>query len=166
MIATRDRCVSERNSCEEDPLPPRCRPLRFNGCIMPKARTSHPAEVPARGARLRFECIFASAWLAVGLFVVPALIYWVGAATLGPYGERAGLSDFYGAYFADLAALTGRTWLLALGPLLLISLVRALYMGVPRSEANTASEDDEDNDSRSRNPQAAESRRVEPRIGN
>lgn len=142
--------------------PPDC-----DSCIMPKPPTTDPQEAPEPGARLRFECLFASVTLAVGLFVVPALIYWVGAAALGPYGERAGLSDFYGAYFADLASLTGRTWLLALSPLLLMSLIRVIYIGVPRSgSVNAAPEDDGDSDSHPRSPPSArESRRVEPRVG-
>ncbi len=31
----------------------------------------------------RFELIFASLWLAFGLFVLPALIFWAGSVLLG-----------------------------------------------------------------------------------
>jgi hypothetical protein len=134
---------------------------------MPTSRTDNAPDAPRLQSRLRFEAIFISAWLAVGLFVVPALVYWVGTATLGAYGERAGLGDFYSAYFTDLASLTGRTWLLALGPLLLMSLVRAIYIGVPRRRDGSMNEsDDEDGaDLPPRSPPAPQSRRVEPRIG-
>ena len=53
--------------------------------------------------RVRFEVIFASIWLAVGLFVVPATIFAVGGALLGPYGDNGGLGSFYGDFFGDLA---------------------------------------------------------------
>lgn len=91
-----------------------------------------------RRRRLRFELIFASAWLAFGLFVLPALIYAVGNVLLGPYGPDqggadAGLGSFYGDFFGDLAELSGRTWAIVLGPLLLVTLVRALFFGMAAS---------------------------------
>ena len=95
------------------------------------------------GQRLRFELIFASLWLAFGLFLLPALIYWVGNALLGAYGENAGLSTFYVDFFGDLADASGRAWGLALGPLLLIYLLRAVFIGV-KSRAPEQSEDDFD----------------------
>ena len=81
------------------------------------ARTTDPE--PSND-RLRFELIFASIWLGVGLFLVPALIFWVGIAMLGPYGEGtgAGLGTFYADFFGDLATGEVRAWLLALGPLI------------------------------------------------
>ena len=109
--------------------------------------------------RLRFELIFASIWLAVGLFVVPGLIFGVGIALLGPYGDGKGLGSFYADFFAGLAEPSARAWLIALGPLVLISLLRAVFLGgrkapdedaAPRKEAR-------------RSP--TEHTRVEPRIG-
>jgi hypothetical protein len=87
--------------------------------------------------RARFEAIFASIWLAVGLFVLPAAIFAVGAALLGPYGEERGLGAFYADFFGDLAALNARAWCLALGPLVLISLLRLIFLNLrstPREE--------------------------------
>lgn len=83
-----------------------------------------------RTRRLRFELIFGSLWLAFGLFLLPALIYWVGAAALGPYGESKGLSTFYSDFFGDLADGAGRAWTLALGPVVLMYLLRAIFIGV------------------------------------
>jgi hypothetical protein len=83
-----------------------------------------------RARRLRFELIFASLGLAFGLFLLPALIYWVGAALLGPYGEKAGLSTFYVDFYGDLADGSGRAWILALGPVALVYVLRAIFIGV------------------------------------
>jgi len=44
-------------------------------------------DASAPSHRIRFELIFGSVWLAVGLFLLPAVIFWVGIAMLGPYGE-------------------------------------------------------------------------------
>jgi hypothetical protein len=124
-----------------------------------------PAPQPPRQrSRLRFELIFASAWLAVGLFLLPALIFMVGASLLGPYGENGGsLGRFYADFFGDLAAPSGRAWALALGPLVLISLVRAVFLGVSRGESGA-----EDGGATAHKETARPSRehtRVEPRVG-
>ncbi|MET0497893.1 MAG: hypothetical protein ABW106_06445 [Steroidobacteraceae bacterium] len=120
---------------------------------------------PDSGSRLRLEMIVGSAWLAFGLFVVPAVIYWVGTATLGPYGENAGLSTFYGAFFADLASGAPRAWLLALGPLLLMSLIRLLYIGVGTRATATKTDDDDEPAQKPKPKPVAKRTRVEPRVG-
>jgi hypothetical protein len=111
--------------------------------------------------RVRFELIFASVWLAVGLFLVPALIFWVGILMLGPYGEGqgAGLGTFYGEFFGDLANGEGRTWSLALGPLVVISLIRALFIGTRREVPDSGSAT-----TPAPTIPAADQRRREPRI--
>lgn len=95
-----------------------------------------------RTRRLRFELIFASAGLAFGLFVLPALIFWVGAALLGPYGEKAGLSTFYVDFYGDLAEGSGRTWIIALGPVVLVYLLRAVFIGVRPKNVGATDTDD------------------------
>jgi hypothetical protein len=130
------------------------------------------------GNRLRFELIFASLWLAFGLFLLPALIFSVGGLLLGPYGENAGLSTFYIDFFGDLADLSGRAWSIALGPLLLISLLRAVFIGVRPKSAVSSVEDGRDDEPTpvtarrappppARKPvkRAARPSRVEPRMG-
>jgi len=115
--------------------------------------------------RLRFELIFASVWLALGFFLLPALIFWVGIASLGPYGEGqgAGMGTFYGDFYADLAGGEGRAWSLALGPLVLISVLRAIFINVrPKADADSTTAEQ----SAPRSPaKTADPRRVEPRIG-
>jgi hypothetical protein len=112
-------------------------------------------------SRLRFELIFASVWLAVGLFVMPAVIFGVGVSLLGPYGDGKGLGTFYANFFADLAEPSGRTWLIALGPLLLVSVLRAAFLRVRK----TPDEDDATRQPPRPRRSAPEHTRVEPRIG-
>ena len=124
---------------------------------------------PARKSRARFELIFASVWLAVGFLVMPALIYLVGTVLLGPYGlteaEGGGLGSFYGDFFSDLVEPAGRVWMLALGPLVVISLLRLLFF-------NFSSKPGVDSESAAREgpapvqrePQRRARERVEPRV--
>jgi uncharacterized membrane protein len=118
------------------------------------------------GSRLRTELIIASVWLAVGLFLVPPVVYLVGTKLLGSYGNgNAGMSTFYGAFFADLASGESRTWMLAVGPLVLISIVRLLYIGVGAKRSTSRDEDAEElPPPRQTPPPAKERRRVEPRV--
>jgi len=144
---------------------------------MNAAATDDPADdfsdEQRRGRRLRFELIFASLWLAFGLFALPALIFWVGTALLGPYGDAAGnnasLSAFYIDFYGDLADASARAWLLAVGPLLLISLLRAVFIGVRDPGVEVA--DEEERLPLRRAPvttakkPATKPSRVEPRMG-
>jgi hypothetical protein len=69
------------------------------------------------------------------------------------------MGTFYGDFYGDLAEGEVRAWALALGPLLLVSLIRVIFIGTrPKpepghEEPRTAPE-----------PPPAESRRVEPRV--
>jgi hypothetical protein len=133
----------------------------------PPLTTSMPpmderTDIPPPHHRIRFELIFASVWLAIGLFFLPALIFWVGISMLGPYGEGqgAGMGTFYGDFYGDLATGEIRAWALALGPLVLITALRAIFIGTrPRHPALEAHE------SPAPTPKTADPRRVEPRIG-
>jgi hypothetical protein len=111
--------------------------------------------------RARFEVIFTSIWLAVGLFVLPATIFIVGGALLGPYGDNSSLGRFYGDFFGDLAEPSVRAWAIALGPLTLISLLRLVFAGAGRDPQGPQAEPD-----RPATPRRAteEVRRVEPRV--
>jgi hypothetical protein len=129
---------------------------------------AEPATSPAEGdgnryrRRARFEVIFASIWLAVGLFVLPATIFIVGGALLGPYGDNGGLGRFYGDFFGDLAEPSVRAWAIALGPLTLISLLRLVFAGAGRDPQESQADPD-----RPATPRRAaeEVRRVEPSVG-
>jgi hypothetical protein len=105
--------------------------------------------------------IFASIWLALGLFLLPATIFLVGGALLGPYGEDGGLGRFYGDFLGDLAEPSVRAWAIALGPLVLISLLRLVFAGIGRGPQEAQAEAD-----RPATPRrtAEEVRRVEPRV--
>jgi hypothetical protein len=128
---------------------------------------AEPATSPADGAgnryrrRARFEVIFTSIWLAVGLFVLPATIFIVGGALLGPYGDNGSLGRFYGDFFGDLAEPSVRAWAIALGPLTLISLLRLVFAGTGRDPQERRGEPDRPSAPRRA---AKEIRRVEPRV--
>jgi hypothetical protein len=111
--------------------------------------------------RARFEVIFTSIWLAVGLVVLPATIFFVGGALLGPYGDNGGLGRFYGDFFGDLAEPSVRAWAIALGPLTLISLLRLVFAGAGRDPQEPQAEHDRPAVPRRT---AEEVRRVEPRV--
>ncbi|HEY0941244.1 MAG TPA: hypothetical protein VGE08_14185 [Steroidobacter sp.] len=140
---------------------------------LPEETLEDVSDEPPRSNRLRFELIFASLWLAFGLFVLPALIFWVGSSLLEAYGENAGLSTFYVDFFGDLADGSGRAWTLALGPLLLIYVLRAIFIGVKSAPAAQADGDDEIPSPVRRAPPKKEPAkraptrpaRVEPRMG-
>jgi hypothetical protein len=131
-----------------------------------------------RTRQLRFELIFGSLWLAFGLFVLPALIFWVGGALMGPYGatsdgQGAGLSTFYIDFFGDLADGGGRAWGIALGPLLLMYLLRAIFIGVKTDQVERVPVDEDEPPPPPRRAPAKEAKRpagrparVEPRMGN
>jgi len=89
------------------------------------------AERGPGGRGIRFEIILGSILLAFGLFALPALVYLVGAALLGPYLENApanSIALFYRNFFADLAAPSVRAWLMAVGPFLVIALFRLAFI--------------------------------------
>lgn len=111
--------------------------------------------------RARFEAIFASIWLAIGLFALPAAIFAVGGALLGPYGDSGRLGRFYGDFFGDLAEPSIRAWAIALGPLALVSVLRLVFAGAGRvPEPPPASQDPSTPPRRS----SEDARRVEPRV--
>lgn len=100
----------------------------------------------ARAQALRFDtrsrrevALFGSA-LALGLLVVPLLIWIVGDRTLGPYtrgDDPRGLGPLalYGDYFSGLAHGWLGYWAVALGPALLLlasKLWLALLRRIPR----------------------------------
>lgn len=89
--------------------------------------------------RLRFELILGSLLLGFGLFALPGMIYWVGSHLLGPYKDAASAETFYGDFFGHLAEGSLRAWALVLGPLLIISLVRLIFLRrpIPETEEDT-----------------------------
>jgi len=121
------------------------------------------AAAPSSRRRTRFELIFAGVWLAVGLLLLPALIFSVGGSLLGPYGDNGGLGRFYGDFLGDLAEPSVRAWAIALGPLALISILRLIFVGAERGPEKPR-DPDEDRPAPSRRHGADDHRRVEPRV--
>jgi hypothetical protein len=111
---------------------------------------------------MRFELIFGSIWLGVGLFLLPAIIFWVGLTMLGPYGQGqgAGMGTFYGDFYGDLAQGEFRAWALALCPLVVVSLIRAVFIGTRPKPAIPEPHEPPP----VRPATTAEPRRVEPRV--
>jgi hypothetical protein len=131
----------------------------------PAAQTDADDDVAAGSRnrhRVRFELIFAGIWFAVGLLVVPATIFAVGGALLGPYDDNSRLGRFYGDFFGDLAEPSVRAWAIALGPLVLISLLRLVFAGTGRPGRAAEEPQEQRPPPPRRSPE--ESRRVEPRV--
>ena len=128
----------------------------------PTSARSDTGDVGRRyGRRARFELMFASVWLAVGLIVLPATIFAVGGALLGPYGETGRLGRFYGDFLGDLAEPSVRAWAIALGPLVLISLLRLVFAGAGRDPTDPQASLDHPAAPRRTSEEA---RRVEPSV--
>lgn len=86
------------------------------------------ADDERRGSRLKIESSWAIASLVFGFLGLPALIYVVGTQILGRYaGGDHGLGSFYNAFFQDLGHGRANTWALALGPFVLLSILRLIF---------------------------------------
>ena len=87
------------------------------------------ADTKARVPRPRWqkEVFLALACILFGLLLLPALIYMVGAQLLGAYGGGPHIGSFYGDYFRNLVAGTGRTWFIVLSPYLFLMIMRGIF---------------------------------------
>src|ERR1700752_2319724 len=88
--------------------------------------------------RVQRELIVAGAGLAVGLLVMPFIVWAAGNRFLGPYTHgddlRGGPWALFGDYVVGLAHGSAVFWVVALGPLALFMLIRgvlALLRRVP-----------------------------------
>jgi hypothetical protein len=79
---------------------------------------------PERRARLRRELLIFAVVGGFGLVVLPFLVYFAGAATLGPY--EGGLGTFLGKLYGDLIRLTPSALALLLGPYVMFQAARML----------------------------------------
>jgi hypothetical protein len=66
-----------------------------------------------------------TAALVFGAAILPFLVYYTGAATLGPYAN-GGPGRFVADLYADLARLRGPAWALLLGPVAVVAVWRVL----------------------------------------
>ena len=76
--------------------------------------------------RLKTEALLFLGLLALGMWLVPAMIFLVGSRMLGPYGEIDTLAAFYIDLFGSLLAGRGIAWLLVGSLSLFLSLIRLL----------------------------------------
>jgi len=77
--------------------------------------------------RLRRELYFVGGALAVGLILMPILIYLAGSLTLGPYAS-GGFGSFLGDFFGGLFRGWLPVWGVVLGPYALIMLLRLVRL--------------------------------------
>lgn len=82
-------------------------------------------DVTGARAAMRRELIVLACALAFGVLAVPALLWFVGARTLGPY-PGGGLGALVANFFRGLASGTLGFWIIALAPYLFIIVLRAL----------------------------------------
>jgi hypothetical protein len=71
------------------------------------------------------ELVAAAAGLLLGVILLPILIFYAGAATLGRF-EGASLGRLYGSLFLGLKEASIASWVIFLGPYGLYLLFRAL----------------------------------------
>lgn len=117
---------------------------------------------PTPRRRARFELAVASGLLAFGLFALPAVVFVVGVALLGPYGDNQGMGAFYASFLRDLAGLSGRAWAIAVGPLLLVSVVRLLWLRKPGERTDAPSDNPAMHNAR--HARSREQKRIEPSV--
>ena len=90
---------------------------------------------PRKPFRLAQELIWLLGSIVTGLLVLPAMIYMVGVKMFDSYkgtGTATGITAFYADYAHDLATAHLSSWTVAIGPLLLIYILR-LILGLPAS---------------------------------
>lgn len=110
-----------------------CGPIGYTGRM---TEPSALAQVFGTETRTRRELALFGGALALGLLVIPLLIWLVGHRTLGPYtrgDDPRGLGPLalYGDYFAGLARGWLGYWTVALGPAVVLLLTR-LWLALAR----------------------------------
>lgn len=75
----------------------------------------------------RPEKFWLLAALLFGLLVLPFLVHLTGAYVLGKYA--GGAAAFFGAFLRDLVTLQWYSWVLALGPVVIVALWRTALRG-------------------------------------
>ena len=72
----------------------------------------------------KFELILALALLAVGLLLVPLVLYWAGGAVAGEYAGERGVWDLLLHVWGDAGRGRISAWILFLTPYLAVQLLR------------------------------------------
>ena len=83
------------------------------------------------------EAVWLGVAVAVGLLVLPPVVYATGVKTLGAYAH-GGLGAFLGDYYAALINLRPAAWVLATGPIVALLVWRLLMRLVDALERRTA----------------------------
>jgi len=83
------------------------------------------------------EAVWLGVAVAVGLLVLPPVVYATGVRTLGAYAH-GGLGAFLGDYYAALISLRPAAWVLATGPIAALLVWRLLMRLVDALERRTA----------------------------
>ena len=73
------------------------------------------------------EIIVFISLIAFSIFLLPALIYLVGDAAVGPFEGESGLSSLYGAILGGAARLQPAAWVLIAGPYVVIQSLRLAF---------------------------------------
>ena len=98
--------------------------------VPPAPDPADPADL-ARRARLRRELTIFAVFGGFGLVALPLLVYFAGAATLGPY--EGGLWTFLAKLYGDFVRLTPAALGLLLGPYVLFQGARLLTRPLRRA---------------------------------
>lgn len=88
-----------------------------------------PPARPRLGRELRYFLLVGGA----GIVLLPLLVYFAGALTLGPY--EGGLGSFLAKLYGDFARLVPAAWALLLGPYVLFWALRLLTRPLRRRTA-------------------------------
>jgi hypothetical protein len=86
---------------------------------------------------VRREAVWFGIAVAVGLLVLPPVVYATGVKTLGAYA-RGGLGAFLGDYYAALVMLRPAAWIVAGGPIVAVLVWRLLMNLVNAYEQRVA----------------------------
>jgi len=102
---------------------------------MPDTTTAAPPSAdPERRARLRRELLILAVVGGFGVVLLPFLVYFAGAATLGPY--EGGLGTFLVKLYGDLVRLRPSALGLLFGPYVMFQAARFLTRPLRRSWAS------------------------------
>jgi len=79
------------------------------------------------------ELVMLAVALAAGFLLGPILVFLVGQAVFGPYGDGAGMTTFFTDFRHGLAAGQVVPWLMLLAPYLLLQWLRLLALPLRRT---------------------------------
>jgi hypothetical protein len=86
---------------------------------------------------VRREAVWLGVAVAIGLLVLPPVVYATGVRTLGAYAH-GGLGAFLGDYYAALFSLKAAAWIIAAGPIVAVLVWRLLMRLVYACEQRVA----------------------------